>query len=151
MQVIGRSSRCGQGDSTSGIPEPDEHRPLHRSESKNTPTLPPRVDVTSVSTGSTPSGAGNGMRSAARASNGSGARAGSTGSSGGFGSEAELRNLEDVLDYMHDRNLSFMKLYKVGSQLQRRAGGQGLVQFIERKHDGELFCVKVLAFSSALL
>ena len=55
------------------------------------------------------------------------------------------------MDYLHKHDQKFMKLYRVGSHFQRRVGGQGLVQFVERERDGELFSVKVRLCSSACI
>jgi hypothetical protein len=54
--------------------------------------------------------------------------------------------LEEVLDYMLDNGLLFLQRYRIGNQ--RCAGGQGLVQFIEREHDGAPFLVKVRALDA---
>ena len=68
----------------------------------------------------------------------------------GFASAPQT--LEEVLDYMHDNHVLFLKRYKVGNDFQRRGGGQGFVQFLERTHDGAQFAAKVwLCFSLCLL
>jgi hypothetical protein len=51
--------------------------------------------------------------------------------------------LEEVLDYMHDNDLLVLQRYRVGNHFQRRAGGQDLVQFVEREHDSAPLAVKV--------
>ena len=53
------------------------------------------------------------------------------------------QTLEDVMDYMHDNHIPFLQRYRVGSHFQRRSGGQGLVQFVEREHDDAPYSVKV--------
>ena len=53
------------------------------------------------------------------------------------------QDVDDALDEMRDLNAPFMNKYEILGPMERRAGGQGVVQFMRRIQDGASFAAKV--------
>jgi hypothetical protein len=60
-----------------------------------------------------------------------------------FNTENKVESLEDALDEMRANDVPFLSKYVVLGAVDRRQGGQGLVQFLRGKHDAGDFAVKV--------
>jgi hypothetical protein len=59
------------------------------------------------------------------------------------GTMRECEDVEDALDELRAHNVPFLGKYTVLGAMERRMGGQGVVQFMRGNHDGANYAAKV--------